>query len=319
MQDRPSIALVIPTHNRREKLARAVSSALLQTSPFDEIIVVDDASDSPVSYQELPSIQHPPHLNIIRNERNVGAGRSRVTGLRSSKCEIVAFLDSDDALHPEYVENILKIWGVADKNTAAVAVAFFWCTDDLTPYRVQVSPKVEFLTLLQKGNYVGGCSIISVRRDLASKIEFPTTRGAEDWGYLLRIAKCYRIHTDHRPLVYYTSPSASSSDNMTKNYRRQILSVKRILREHCDPTKAVARKQRRTLAALHLARAGRKRLARRLIFGGLVQGEMRIQDTLKACAALILGGETYSKILQKRTQIRAEKSKLGRAPEFELT
>ena len=87
------ISVVIPTFNREEFLDRSISSALAQTYPVDEVIVVDDGScDSTESIVKKYSVRY-----IYK--QNGGVSSARNIGIKASKNEWVAFLDSDDVWH----------------------------------------------------------------------------------------------------------------------------------------------------------------------------------------------------------------------------
>ena len=93
------ITVVIPTYNRYELLKRALASVFAQTQQVDEIIVVDDGStdNSAQIAKDFPSITY-----IYQENRGVSAARN--AGIKKAKNEWIAFLDSDDAWHPQKIE-----------------------------------------------------------------------------------------------------------------------------------------------------------------------------------------------------------------------
>ena len=97
------MSVVIPSYNHARFVATAIESALAQTLPPAEILVVDDGSTD-----ETPE--------ILERMRSAGDGRMRVClaphagigatytrGLAEAQYDIVAFLESDDAWDPEYL------------------------------------------------------------------------------------------------------------------------------------------------------------------------------------------------------------------------
>jgi glycosyltransferase involved in cell wall biosynthesis len=83
----------------------AVRSALAQTDPRLEVIVIDDGSRIPVA-ETLASIDDP-RVRIVRHERNRGLSAARNTGLRRARAPLVAQLDADDLWEPDYLVNVL--------------------------------------------------------------------------------------------------------------------------------------------------------------------------------------------------------------------
>ena len=101
------ISVVIPTYNRFEVLQRALKSVYSQTFQPKEVIVVDDGSTDDTSKIQnfFPKIKY-------FYQKNAGVSSARNLGIKQSKCEWIAFLDSDDewhkdklALHVEFHKN----------------------------------------------------------------------------------------------------------------------------------------------------------------------------------------------------------------------
>ena len=89
-------SVIIPTYNRVNTLARALDSVYAQSWPADEIIVVDDGS-----VDETASLcTHYPGLRYVK-QRHSGVSAARNHGIRLARGQWLAFLDSDDAWHPE--------------------------------------------------------------------------------------------------------------------------------------------------------------------------------------------------------------------------
>jgi hypothetical protein len=91
----PQLSIIIPTRDRPHLLPRAVQSALSQTYPDLEVIVVDDASTQPV---ELPA---DPRLQVIRLSTSAGGAAARNVGTEAARGRWVTYLDDDDCLLPQ--------------------------------------------------------------------------------------------------------------------------------------------------------------------------------------------------------------------------
>jgi glycosyltransferase involved in cell wall biosynthesis len=104
----PLISVIIPTHNRRGVLARALDSVTRQTHPEWELIVVDDGStdDTWGFLQGWLAGQRQRLPQTIRLERTVNGGvsKARNLGVRLARGEWLAFLDSDDEWLPRKLE-----------------------------------------------------------------------------------------------------------------------------------------------------------------------------------------------------------------------
>ncbi|MEP7311022.1 MAG: glycosyltransferase [Pseudomonadota bacterium] len=87
------VSTVIPTFNRREMVCRAVNSALAQTYPAQEIIVVDDGSTDGTA--QMLRDQYGDRV-ICVSQANAGVSRARNCGVRMARGSLIALLDSDD-------------------------------------------------------------------------------------------------------------------------------------------------------------------------------------------------------------------------------
>ncbi len=94
------ISVIIPTFNRAHVLRRALCSALSQTVPAHEVIVVDDGSVD--GTQEL--VRGFPRVRLIEQGFNRGAAAARNRGMAAASGNYVAFLDSDDVWLPQKLE-----------------------------------------------------------------------------------------------------------------------------------------------------------------------------------------------------------------------
>ena len=95
-----TVSVVVPTFNRDKFIKKSVTSVLRQTKKPDEIIVVDDGSTDQ-TWELLKqlgfsksSYNDPPLRYIYQKNRGVSAARN--VGIKASKYNFIALLDSDD-------------------------------------------------------------------------------------------------------------------------------------------------------------------------------------------------------------------------------
>lgn len=91
----PLVSVIIPTRNRPEFLQRAVDSALAQSYPHFELIIIDDGSTPAAQLNVSDS-----RIRWRRHEQGHGAAASRNAGMRMANGELFAFLDDDDEYFP---------------------------------------------------------------------------------------------------------------------------------------------------------------------------------------------------------------------------
>ncbi len=104
-----AITCLINNYNYAHFLGDALDSALGQTMPFDEIIVVDDGStDGSLELISSRYAQHPA-VRVLAKE-NQGQLSCFNEGFACSTGDIVFFLDADDVYEPNYVEQAVAVY-----------------------------------------------------------------------------------------------------------------------------------------------------------------------------------------------------------------
>jgi len=95
------VSILIPAYNAERLIAETIRSALAQTWPHKEIIVVDDGSkDGTVAVAERFA---PEGVRVVR-QKNQGASAARNTAFSLCKGEYIQWLDADDLLSPDKIE-----------------------------------------------------------------------------------------------------------------------------------------------------------------------------------------------------------------------
>src|SRR3954447_6986099 len=97
-----SISIVIPAYNAAVYVLEAVESALGQTRPPAEVIVVDDGSTDGTESALAPVRSR---ITYLRQE-NAGVSAARNRGAEQSTGDWILFLDADDRLAPDALEHL---------------------------------------------------------------------------------------------------------------------------------------------------------------------------------------------------------------------
>src|SRR5688572_31755178 len=96
------ISVIIPCYNRADDLPRTLESILRQTRLADEVLVVDDGSQDDTA--EVTA-RFAPAVRYVYRE-NGGLSAARNTGQAASIGDALLFIDSDDLLLPEALEQL---------------------------------------------------------------------------------------------------------------------------------------------------------------------------------------------------------------------
>jgi GT2 family glycosyltransferase len=100
-----SAAIVVLNYNYARFLRRSLDSALQQTWPRVEVIVVDDCSTD-ASREVIAG--YGGQVRPVLHERNRGHGAGMNAGFAASSADVVFFLDADDVLYPQAVERVMR-------------------------------------------------------------------------------------------------------------------------------------------------------------------------------------------------------------------
>ncbi len=109
------ISVVMPCFNAAGHIAASLESALAQSYRNLELVVVDDGSTDD-TLAELERFHSLDRRVTVATQPNSGPGAARNHGLRVARGDYIAFLDADDAWHPQCLE---KLAAALDRNPDA--------------------------------------------------------------------------------------------------------------------------------------------------------------------------------------------------------
>jgi GT2 family glycosyltransferase len=172
-----TLSVVIRCHNHERFLTDSVGSALAQTRPPDEIVVVDDGSEPPVAvHGPLASVR------LVRNEVALGPAEAANTGMRKAQGNLLVLLDADDRLSARYLELLERSLDVTEVDFAYAASHLFGAVHRQEPLR-EFDPGE-----LARENFVNVSAMF--RRSLLDRIggfdPMLDSVGYEDWDFWLR-------------------------------------------------------------------------------------------------------------------------------------
>ncbi len=123
MSDLTSTSVIIPAFNVRDCLRRAIYSALEQTLPPLEVIVVDDGSTDDTADLVRKISREEPKVKLKLMPGNRGPSAARNAGIADANGEWIALLDADDYYHPARLDTIVEF--ASQQNLTMVADNFY--------------------------------------------------------------------------------------------------------------------------------------------------------------------------------------------------
>ena len=238
------ISAIIPVRNRADYIGRAIESALDQTYPLSEVIVVDDGSTDRTV--EVAGSFGDARVKVIRQDSK-GACAARNTGWRASSADWIGFLDSDDIWMPSKIEAQVACCN-ADERLVACFTGFGEIGNGREHYQIP-SANSASLGNLQKGNGLGPTSCCLVRRSALEVIGgwdegLPS---CQDWDLWLRLRRLGEFAIVPAPLV---SCEQRSNGRISRNIDQVIEGHVVIFRRITEHLKG---HEKRLVAAMHAA------------------------------------------------------------------
>ncbi len=215
----------MPTYNRAYVIWKAINSVLAQTFDSWELIVVDDGSQD--STQRLLEEFADKRIRSIRTD-NRGPAAARNTGMAQAKGELIAYLDSDNTWHSDFLS-------VFDKAARSDQESVVWyCGQETTFYERTATGtwKEQKKTIDERAQY----SIDQVWElgspDTNAIVHRPSAgeavngwdedcRWLEDWDFFLRLCLQHPNRWRHIPktLVNYRQVHGSGADGICAEAR----------------------------------------------------------------------------------------------------
>ena len=238
----PSISVIITCYNNQATIAEAIRSVLAQSHSPEEVIVVDDGSGD----DSLSAIEPFKERVALIAGRNGGPSVARNRGLEAAKSDWVAFLDGDDAWHPDK----LAIQLVAlEAHPEAVMIATDWSRDP-AELSIEEDPRIQRLyashiAVLNRFQ----TSTVLVRKELWQAVGGfrSAIDGTEDWDFWMRVSRLTDDLHLAWPLVVYRDEGTSYS----KNSRRVYEAMHRMFLELGPPDGPIHLREFRRLVAWH--------------------------------------------------------------------
>lgn len=118
----PLVSIIVPVYNAQKGLSRCLESICSQTYQELEIIVLNDGStDDSLAICEQFRAKDP--RIVVVDKENEGVSRTRNAGLTLAQGDYIQFADSDDALDPDYTQNLVQ---AALQHSADLVIAPYW-------------------------------------------------------------------------------------------------------------------------------------------------------------------------------------------------
>jgi glycosyltransferase involved in cell wall biosynthesis len=242
-----SVSVVIPTYNRAREVSAAIDSALAQTRPALEVIVVDDGSTDET--MEVLA-RYGETIRVVR-QANQGVSAARNAGIAAARGDLLAFLDSDDAWLPQSLE--LRAARIeADPELGLVHCGVDFEGSGIRLDGMEGSVALEILRLDRSVIIAHGSGVMVPRRVAEEVGGFDVRmRVSEDWDFCYRVAARYRIGFVSEVLVLHARHASGLQNDIANMERGMLLALNKAFSDH-----AVLPLRRHSYGRLHRILSG---------------------------------------------------------------
>jgi succinoglycan biosynthesis protein ExoO len=286
-----TVSVVIPMYNAEAFVAVAVASALAQTAPVHEVLLVDDAStDGTVSTARALARRHP-EVRVLEVAVNSGPAHARNVAFEAATGEWLAVLDADDTMSPGRLAAMLEAAAATGAEVVVDNFVFVNAADgSVRPSRIPGGPgweelsRYDFLRAARAFNRQPTWTLLQplVRKDFLDRhgIRYPEAgRHGEDFVFMLDVllcgARCVRVRN---PGYLYTERRGGLSTTRT-DYSGLVAQTEGLLQDprvRSDPrARRLLRRRLATLRCLSAERQGRAHLLRAAVRPGVAATLLR--------------------------------------------
>ena len=234
MEKSPKVSVIIPTYNQAKFIDKAIESVLKQSYQDFEIIVINDGSTD--NTEEIVKNYSDFRIRYICQANNMGVSEARNTGIKVSRGDYIALLDSDDEFLPE---RLIKQVQILQNKSSEVGVVCSWSYN--------IDEKGNYISkrcLPRKDGYIYedllstnpiSVPTVLIRKECFEKVGIfdNLLDGQEDWDMWIRIAKYYKFFLIKIPLAKRRIHPNRASNLLEK----KIVTAKRIIKKHINELK----------------------------------------------------------------------------------
>ncbi|MDE6295829.1 MAG: glycosyltransferase [Muribaculaceae bacterium] len=218
------VSIITPMYKGAAFVGETIESVLAQKYTNWEMIIVDDCSpDKGAGIDVVNKYTEDPRIKLIASMENRGSSGARNIALKEAKGRYIAFLDSDDIWHPDFLEKQMQFM---KENDAPLVFSSYRRIDEntkeeiLTPFIVPES--VTYKSLLKTCPIFPSTAIYDTTK--TPKIYFNEALGSlrDDYVYWLTMLKSIEKGYGNKDiLVDYRLRKSSVTGNKKKVIKPQ--------------------------------------------------------------------------------------------------
>ena len=226
MENVELVSIIIPVYNIAPYITESLDSVINQTYKNLDIIIIDDGSTDGSDAICNEYAKKDNRVRVVHQE-NKGLSAARNTGLEMMTGDAVAFLDSDDALHSDYIATMVEAMNREDVDIVICRFTIHNTTGKMIMGKQnKIYPAVKngiydrnsALRVLADGTINPGVWNKLYRRKLWKEVCFPVGHVYENVDTIYRVFDlCHNAYVLDKPLYMYRKRPGAITEMVSEN------------------------------------------------------------------------------------------------------
>lgn len=216
------ISVIVPVYNVEEWLQDCLDSILRQDVHTFEIIAVNDGStdSSPKILEHYSQLDN--RIKVV-TQSNKGLAGARNAGLAAARGDLIAFIDSDDFVAPNYLSFMLKNMREHNADLSACGRMLYEAPSAVHEVRpayskIELGPEDAVKAINSFKSFDMSMWGKLFKRELFDDVVFPEGKNSEDQFVCYKILlRCHSVYYEDAPLYYYRCRLGSISRSSNVN------------------------------------------------------------------------------------------------------
>jgi len=215
------VSIIVPTYNRAAIIHRAINSIKKQTFRDWECLIIDDHSTDNTGEVVQKLTAYDRRFKHILNNRSKGAPGARNTGIIAAHGKYVVLFDSDNVMHPDFLE---KVYTKLQDDNVNICGAFSSIISESTGLRIGTFTwegygHIHQAILRGKSYFDNSSTLIERAKLIEIGLLDESCPSYQEWDTHIRLSKVATYTTVKEELVDYYR---GGNDTISKNVERAV-------------------------------------------------------------------------------------------------
>ncbi|MEI0561359.1 glycosyltransferase family 2 protein [Brachyspira pilosicoli] len=167
------VSVIVPVYNVEDYLIECLTSIINQTLKEIEIICIDDCgTDNSINILKEYA-KKDDRIRIISHKENKGLGPARNTGIKESKGEYISFIDSDDYISRDYLENLYNTIIKYDTDIVSTINIKRVVGEAISLYSININKYLSIFQKIFNKNHFEGISNANIKDEKENTKNYP--------------------------------------------------------------------------------------------------------------------------------------------------